>query len=122
MWEFLPSRLPLMYLSTERNPRFVRLFQQENPLIKSGDTAFIRTTNEEVFVLELSDTNALVRRPVMTQNGIEHRNEEFTRPELETLETRVLRNYAEQKMLRDKVEALDAPATPNAPLPITQAN
>jgi hypothetical protein len=94
-------------------------------LINPNTTAFIRTTNEEVFVLEVANDTVKVRRPVQTTEGIKHIVDEFTQAELETLETRVLRNYAEQKLLKEQIEAMESSEgkdTPNAPLPITQLN
>lgn len=94
-------------------------------MIHPGTTAFIRTTNEEVFVLEVLNDLAVVRRPVQTTEGIKHVKDEFLLGELETLETRVLRNYAEQKLLKEQIEAMEAGEakdTPNAPVPISQLN
>lgn len=79
-------------------------------MIQEGQTAFLQTTGEEVFVLAayenkrelpensgLSGWVAIVRRPVSGDNGVYHMVEKFTMEELETKEARIQRYTENQK-------------------------
>jgi len=66
--------------------------------IKPGTIAYLKTTEEPVFVLDvtetisnfpaLSGTVVTVRRPVLGEGGFEHRVETFHVEELESLEAK----------------------------------
>jgi hypothetical protein len=53
-------------------------------MIKAGDVAHVRTTGEPVYVLEVAEGNASVRRPIMGQDGVRHETETFSLGELQT--------------------------------------
>lgn len=71
-------------------------------MIKAGELARLKSSDEQVFVLNLnSDNTATVRRPTMGQNGIQHEVEDFTLAELETPSEGRARIAAEQMELRN---------------------
>jgi len=76
--------------------------------IKPGMVAVIKTTGENVFVLSAvavvgSDIpDVWVRRPQITQDGVEHQTQTFRADELETLEENMSRQFEEHK-LRSKL-------------------
>jgi hypothetical protein len=92
-----------------------------------GTTAFVKTTNEEVFVLGVSGnlspfqgpenvmneigpfsgTTVIVRRPKLGQEGIIHTVDFFLVEELETLEDRVRREKDCQDRVRATLNSLD---------------
>lgn len=93
-----------------------------------GDTVFVKTSNEEVFILGLtgnkstipaeinvieseigpfSGTTAIVRRPSLGQDGVNHVIDFFLIEELETLEDRVRRDKTQQDRVRKTLEAID---------------
>lgn len=86
--------------------------------IKPGQVAFIKSTEEPAFVLEIKEGSSLqkfpglsgqvvtVRRPAMGRDGVRHLIEFFSIEELETLEDRHNRQVAE-------MEELKARFTPN---------
>lgn len=80
--------------------------------IKAGQQAFLKVTQEPVFVLELREANstqrypglsgkiAVVRRPTAGEMGVRHDIEFFTIEELETVEesrSRTISEMAEMK-------------------------
>jgi hypothetical protein len=75
-------------------------------VIKQGEVAFIKTTGEAVFVLEIDSESPYclvnVRRPVAGQDGIEHRVSEFRLAELETIEEQQARFMSERQKVMDK--------------------
>lgn len=69
-------------------------------MIKAKTVAYIRTSEEPVFVISITDTGggvkmANVRRAVMSDSGIYHEEGEFYVEELQTKEER------EQELLKD---------------------
>jgi hypothetical protein len=86
-------------------------------LINEGQTAYLQTTGEEVFVLAayenkrlLPDNSTLsgwvctVRRPVAGESGCYHVVETFTMEELETKEQRMQRHLEGQKMFEQRMQ------------------
>lgn len=86
-------------------------------MISEGQTAFIKTTGEEVFVLgvgsnpkslpdgsTLSGNVATVRRPVAGENGCYHLMEMFMVEELENSEERMQRHLANQRQFTQRLE------------------
>lgn len=81
-------------------------------MIKQGEVAFIKTTGEAVFVLEITDPspkigdqdtmNVFVRRPIAGQDGIKHVNEAFFLAELESLDDQQARFVQERKAVMEK--------------------
>jgi hypothetical protein len=89
-------------------------------MVKVGDTAILKVSNEEVFVLEIIPqmvpanmeikgtvsplgNQVTVRRPIMGQDGVKHLIETFFMTELETRDERMTRELAERDMLRKKM-------------------
>lgn len=71
-------------------------------MIKRGDVAYIKTTGEAVFVLEIYEGEGSlvdVRRPVMGQNGISHSVDSFRLEELETFDQQRKRFLQEREDL-----------------------
>lgn len=92
--------------------------------IKAGQVAVIRTTDEPVFILStrLKQHNenpsdiATVRRPVMTENGIEHRIEDFYLVELESFDAkkkRMIQEYVDATTTQKAIEAQNKTASPD---------
>lgn len=65
--------------------------------IKVGEVVVVKTTGEQVFVLEVDveDVGVKVRIPVLTRDGIKHQKFVFTAAELETSDDRTLREMQE---------------------------
>jgi hypothetical protein len=93
-------------------------------MVKVGDTAILKCSNEEVFVLSIDPqmvpkgvqvgdnplgNQITVRRPVLTQDGVKHVVEQFFAVELETRDERMTRELAERDMLRKKMGLGDEP-------------
>lgn len=83
--------------------------------MKPGEVAVHRITGEEVFVVALreegpveglSGTRVDVRRPVVTQNGIIHRDEVFFVEELESRDAREAREDKERDTLAKKIASI----------------
>lgn len=92
-----------------------------------GSTAYVKTTNEEVFILGVSGnvspflgpeatlneigpfsgTTVIVRRPKLGQDGITHTVDFFLAEELESLEDRVRREKDSQDRVRNTLSSLD---------------
>jgi len=72
--------------------------------IRARDIAFIKTTGETVFVLEYptSTGKVSVRRPVASQDGINHNTEVFDYDELETKEEQNKRFLSEREEILAK--------------------
>lgn len=71
-------------------------------MIKVGELARLKASDEQVFILDLSsDGIATVRRPTGGQDGIRHEVETFTLAELETPSESRARIAAEQMELRN---------------------
>lgn len=71
-------------------------------MIKAGELARLKASDEQVFVLELlPDATVLVRRPTGGQDGIRHEVETFSLAELETPSESRARIAAEQMELRN---------------------
>lgn len=70
-------------------------------IIKAGDIARLKVTGEDVFVLDIADGMAEVRRPNGGQNGVFHLLESFTLAELETPSENRSRVASEQLALRN---------------------
>lgn len=84
--------------------------------MKSGDLVFTKTTQEPCFVLSIKDTTLFgftkevhVRRPVMTENGILHKSENFFLEELETADEQRLRIQNEYAKISKAKEDLGNP-------------
>lgn len=93
-----------------------------------GNIAFIKTSNEEVFILGLtgnhragvpqdvwdsqlfSGTVAIVRRPTITDAGLKHVLDYFLIEELETLEDRVRRQKDMDDRVRKTIDELNGEA------------
>lgn len=80
-------------------------------MIKQGEVAFIKTTGEAVYVLDLVDPSpkfgdkeltVVVRRPVMGQDGVRHVTDTFYLGELETSSEQKARFQAEREELLNK--------------------
>lgn len=89
---------------------------------KSGTIAFVKTTEEPVFVLgvsknagqldsvpDLSDDVVRVRRPLATTEGLKYQYYDFYAEELESAEDKHQRYYNE---MSGRVKAFEAQATP----------
>jgi hypothetical protein len=100
--------------------------------IKSGDVAFIQTSQEPVFVLnigpgtslqqypQLTGTVATVRRPSEGEQGIRHSIEYFAIEELESLASRQVRQIKEMEEMQNAFEKRSGKSTKPAgdiPLP-----
>lgn len=82
--------------------------------IKVATVAFLKTTEEPVFVLALGkkeDVNeglsgdvATVRRPVVGEQGVSHKIEVFYTEELESLEDKRKRNIAEFSSMKAQID------------------
>jgi hypothetical protein len=68
-------------------------------VIKSREVAYLKTTQEPVFVLEIVGEVVTVRRPVQSRDGIGHVVNTFALDELESQKESATRRVAEQKML-----------------------
>lgn len=80
-------------------------------MIKAGELAIVKTSQELVFVLEVGGVTVKVRRPIMTEHsGIIHQTDEFFLGELETKEDAFKRELAERKLMRDTLFANDEKA------------
>jgi len=89
--------------------------------IKAGQTAFIKVTQEPVFVLEIREANstqkypglsgkiAVVRRPTAGEMGVRHEVEFFTVEEVETLEESQNRSVAEMEEMKARFNASKTP-------------
>jgi len=92
-----------------------------------GSTAFVITSNEEVFILGLtgnhtagvpeevvdkvfSGTTAIVRRPLITDEGVKHVLDYFLIEELETLEERVRRQKTMDERVRKTLDEINGEA------------
>lgn len=86
-------------------------------MINEGQTAYIKTTGEEVFVLavqenkralpegsSLSGQIAVVRRPVAGENGCFHNIDSFCIEELETKESRMERHLSNQREFENRLK------------------
>jgi hypothetical protein len=78
-------------------------------MINVNEVVSIKTTQEPVFVLAISNGLVTVRRPVMGNDGVKHLTEEFTLAELETEADRIERNYKEKQALQSRVFGDDNP-------------
>ena len=93
-----------------------------------GTTVFVKTSNEEVFLLGLSGNNraaippgtiddkifsgttAIVRRPLITDQGVKHVLDYFLIEELETLEDRVRRQKEMDERVRKTLDEINGEA------------
>lgn len=82
--------------------------------IKAGELARLKVSGEDVFILTVEGTTAMVRRPTAGQNGVFHLTEEFTLAELETPSENRSRVAAEQMELRNLFSKTESSGT--APL------
>lgn len=96
--------------------------------LKIGQTAFLKVTQEPIFLLDIQDGNptqrfpglsgkvAVVRRPTVGENGVRHEVEFFTVEEVETLEESQNRNVSEMEEMkaRFKNNAKDPDQHPSA--------
>ncbi len=86
--------------------------------LKQGDIVSIKTTGEYVYFTGKQNDDATweVHRPVLTQNGIEHRYDSFEAGELESTDENIERGVkdayakleAQKKVMDAKVKALEA--------------
>lgn len=59
--------------------------------IEINKVAFVKTTDEPVFVVAINGDTAIVRRPINTEaTGVEHRIEQFAFDELQTAEAKLV--------------------------------
>jgi hypothetical protein len=72
--------------------------------VEVGKVAFMKTSDEPVFVLEIDGKVARVRRPVQTEDGVFHRTETF---ELRELHTKKAAIVAEMELNRFMLEQRD---------------
>lgn len=73
-------------------------------MIKSNEVARLRVTGEDVFVLDITDAIATVRRPTsLPGGGLTHLVEQFTVAELETPEEFRTRTLAERVAMQQKI-------------------
>lgn len=92
-------------------------------MIKVGEVAFLKTTDEPVFVLEINDAGeqgffpqvATVRRPVQGDSGVHHDSENFYAIELESLEEKKARFKAERDEFRKLAEGRESQEDFNLP-------
>lgn len=72
--------------------------------IKAGEVAFIKTTEEPVFVMEIvAEDEVTVRRPVAGQDGIRHELDLFSIAELETELEHAQRRVQRDRLIRDQL-------------------
>lgn len=77
--------------------------------INAGDTAFLKTSREMVFVLEINDNNATVRRPIRSDLGqISHVVETFTIAELTNKQALLAEEMADRAELQKAVLGMKA--------------
>lgn len=85
--------------------------------IQPGKVAYIKTTDEPVFVLNISqDGSVAVRRPVQGDKGVEHRIELFGYNELQSAEAKVTAEAdftkftieLREKLMADRAKKQDA--------------
>ena len=93
-----------------------------NTEFKAGMVAYLRTTDEPLFILEvkegsphqtypdLSGQTVTVRRPIQGRDGVRHEVQFFTIEELETLAAKQNRQVLEMNELKARF-APDAPIT-----------
>ena len=119
------------FLVENKNSETKSLFRKTNKLMSKfipGTTAFIKTSNEEVFILGLSGnhkagipvntiddklfsgTTAIVRRPVITDDGVKHILDYFLVEELETVEDKVRRQKEMDERVRKTLDELNGEA------------
>ena len=85
--------------------------------IKAGEVAFVKTTEEPVFILktwahpELGQDYADVRRPVAGQDGIRHVEDTFRVEELESELEHAQRRVQRDRLIRDQLFGAEDPAT-----------
>ena len=67
-------------------------------MIKQGELARLKTSGEDVYVLDINTDagTAVIRRPTVGKNGIEHHTDTFTLGELETPSEQRARTMSEQ--------------------------
>lgn len=83
--------------------------------VKVGDVAYLRTTDEPSYVLEVNGDNVKVRRPIMTNDGIKHLVEDYVMGELETTEEAHVRKLEEMGALKEIVKGQQNAQAPGAP-------
>jgi len=74
---------------------------------EAGEVAIIKSTKEPVFVLNVENEKAAIRRPVQGQNGITHKQEVFWVTELQTIKQRVIEELEEQTFMLDQRRKYD---------------
>lgn len=57
--------------------------------IKAGSVAYLRTSDEPVYVMEIKEDAARVRRPINTTEGVKHIEDTFFLSELHTAKDRI---------------------------------
>lgn len=92
-------------------------------MIKQGEVAFLKTTGEAVFVLEINDPSpkfgdkeltVAVRRPVAGQNGIQHVEDKFLLAELESYDDQKKRFQAERDEVLNRFGKTNDQETPKS--------
>jgi len=91
-----------------------------NSEIKAGEIAYVKVTGERVFVLDIQTPQANsrflhlgevadVRRPVMTENGVQHFREDFFLKELTTEDVILQKRREERESMQAFALALEEP-------------
>lgn len=80
--------------------------------ITKNSVVKIKTTQEDVYVLEIAEGNATVRRPLGTNDGIKHVVDTFTLGELETTDESRTRELTERFALQQKFASLQGKGDP----------
>lgn len=89
--------------------------------VEEGTVAFVRTSKEPVFVLGIGDdtpemekSTVVVRRPIQTEQGVEHVKETFELRELQTFEDKIVEELEDQSYFLEQRKAFDKASNENA--------
>lgn len=87
-----------------------------------GETLFVKTTGEPVFVVGEKDSFWLVRRPVMAQEtGIRYELAYFQKDELESRECKLKREVADMENERAFMESKMLPQAASKPMELDKS-
>ena len=83
-------------------------------MIKQDEVAFIKTTGEAVYILDLNAGEYVqVRRPIMGQNGVQHQIDTFRPNELETRDEQRAQLLADREEMRKYVPKYNPAPAPS---------
>lgn len=71
-----------------------------------GNVAYLKTSEEPVFVINIHDSSAEIRRPIQGKDGVRHVDEHVLLAELESREQKLINEMAFQKFTLEQRDAL----------------